>query len=147
MTSAAPTTHTHAESTDPHTTRTLRVLTVATFIVILNETIMVNALPTLMRSLNIDARAAQWLSTGFMLTMAVIIPTTGWFLDRFGRRTAFLAAMSSFSLGTLICGLAPNFEVLLGGRVVQAKGNKRQGAVAGAIQHLTNAVVPGSEAV
>ncbi len=110
------------EVLDSHTTMLLRVLTVATFIVILNETIMVNALPTLMRSLNIDARAAQWLSTGFMLTMAVIIPTTGWFLDRFGRRTAFLAAMSSFSLGTLICGLAPNFEVLLGGRVVQAMG-------------------------
>ncbi|GMA38055.1 MFS transporter [Mobilicoccus caccae] len=122
MTSAAPTTHTHAESTDPHTTRTLRVLTVATFIVILNETIMVNALPVLMDALSIDARAAQWLSTGFMLTMAIVIPTTGWFLQRVGRRTAFIVAMSCFSAGTLLAALAPSFQWLLLGRVIQASG-------------------------
>ncbi|MDO5710454.1 MAG: MDR family MFS transporter, partial [Micrococcales bacterium] len=100
----------------------LRVLTVAAFVVILNETIMTNAIPVLMDVMGIDARAAQWLSTGFMLTMAIVIPTTGWLLQRVGRRTAFLMSMSSFTLGTLICALAPAFPVLLIGRVVQACG-------------------------
>ncbi len=71
----------------------LRVLTIAAFVVILNETIMTNAIPVLMDVMGIDARAAQWLSTGFMLTMAIVIPTTGWLLQRVGRRTAFLMAM------------------------------------------------------
>ena len=60
----------------------LRWLVLATFIVILNETIMVNAIPRLMGEFDVTARSAQWLSTAFMLTMAVVIPVTGWFLQR-----------------------------------------------------------------
>ena len=75
----------------------IKLLVAATFVVILNETIMTNAIPVLMGVLHIDARAAQWLSTGFMLTMAVVIPTTGWLLQRIGRRNAFLAAMDPVS--------------------------------------------------
>lgn len=101
---------------------TLRVLTVAAFVVILNETIMTNAIPQLMRVFSVTAREAQWLSTGFMLTMAVVIPTTGWLLARVGRRTSYLMAIGSFTVGTLICALAPAFGVLLFGRVVQACG-------------------------
>ena len=54
----------------------LRWLVLATFVVILNETIMVNAIPSLMGEFSVTARSAQWLSTGFMLTMAVVIPVT-----------------------------------------------------------------------
>ncbi|WP_153395362.1 DHA2 family efflux MFS transporter permease subunit [Ornithinicoccus halotolerans] len=100
----------------------VRVLTFATFVVVLNETIMVNAIPLLMDVLAVSARAAQWLSTAFMLTMAVVIPVSGWFLQRVGTRNAFVAAMATFSLGTTLSGLAPTFEVLLAGRVVQAAG-------------------------
>ena len=59
----------------------LRWLVGATFVVILNETIMINAIPRLMVDFDVDANAAQWLSTAFMLTMAVVIPATGWFLQ------------------------------------------------------------------
>lgn len=111
-----------ATTSSARTTLVLRVLTVATFVVILNETIMVTALPELMASLDVDAQAVQWLSTGFMLTMAVVIPTTGWFLQAVGRRIAFVTAMSCFATGTLICALSPVFETLLLGRVVQAAG-------------------------
>ncbi len=98
------------------------MLTVATFVVILNETIMVNAIPRLMTVLEITARDAQWLSTAFMLTMAVVIPTSGWFLQRVSTRTAFGTAMGIFSAGTAAAMLAPGFEVLLAARVVQATG-------------------------
>ncbi|MDQ4006933.1 MAG: multidrug efflux MFS transporter [Actinomycetota bacterium] len=100
----------------------LRVLTVATFVVILNETIMINAIPLLMGELDVSARSAQWLSAGFMLTMAVVIPVTGWFLQRVTTRAAFATAMSLFCTGTLLAGLAPAFGVLLTARVIQAAG-------------------------
>jgi MFS transporter, DHA2 family, lincomycin resistance protein len=100
----------------------LRVLTVATFVVILNETIMINAIPLLMGELRISARSAQWLSSGFMLTMAVVIPVTGWFLQRVTTRAAFATAMALFCGGTLVAGLAPAFPTLVAARVIQAAG-------------------------
>ncbi|WP_244246882.1 MDR family MFS transporter [Nocardioides euryhalodurans] len=100
----------------------LRWLVLATFVVILNETIMVNAIPRLMVELDVSARSAQWLSTAFMLTMAVVIPVTGWFLQRVTTRQAFRTAMGVFLLGTLVSALAPTFGVLVAGRIVQAAG-------------------------
>ena len=94
----------------------------ATFVVILNETIMMNAIPRLMTEFDVTARAAQWLSTSFMLTMAVVIPVTGWFLQRVTTRRAYLVAMATFCTGTAIAALAPVFSVLLAGRIVQAAG-------------------------
>lgn len=100
----------------------IKLLVAATFVVILNETIMVNAIPRLMSDFGIGERSAQWLSTVFMLTMAAVIPVTGWFLQRVSTRTAYAAAMATFCAGTLIAALAPTFEVLLVARVVQAGG-------------------------
>jgi len=100
----------------------LRWLVLATFVVILNETIMVNAIPRLMVELDVTARSAQWLSTAFMLTMAVVIPVTGWFLQRVTTRAAFATAMGVFCTGTLLAAVAPTFGVLLVARVVQAGG-------------------------
>jgi DHA2 family lincomycin resistance protein-like MFS transporter len=100
----------------------LRWLVLATFVVILNETIMVNAIPRLMVEFDVSARDAQWLSTAFMLTMATVIPVTGWLLQRVTTRTAFRLAMGTFITGTLISALAPYFWLLVTGRVVQAAG-------------------------
>ena len=97
-------------------------LLVAAFVVILNETIMNVALPKLMAELHISASTAQWLATAYMLVMAVLIPTTGFLMQRLTTRTLYLAAMGAFTLGTLVAGLAPSFPVLLLGRVFQASG-------------------------
>jgi len=94
----------------------------ATFVVILNETIMMNAIPRLMTEFDVSARAAQWLSTSFMLTMAVIIPVTGWFLQRVTTRQAYAVAIGTFCTGTAIAAVAPVFSILLLGRIVQASG-------------------------
>ncbi|MBE3001556.1 multidrug efflux MFS transporter [Nocardiopsis sp. HNM0947] len=98
------------------------LLLVSAFIVILNETIMGVALPALNRDLGISVDTGQWLTSAFMLVMAVVIPVTGYLLQRFHIRQVFITAMSLFSLGTLICFLAPGFSVLLMGRIVQASG-------------------------
>ncbi len=100
----------------------LRWLVGATFVVILNETIMINAIPRLMADFAVDANAAQWLSTAFMLTMAVVIPITGWFLQRVTTRFAFGLAMGVFCAGTLLAAAAWTFPVLLLARVIQAGG-------------------------
>nr|WP_306896697.1 DHA2 family efflux MFS transporter permease subunit [Agromyces albus] len=102
--------------------RVIWLLLAASFVVILNETIMGVAIPHLVDDLDITISAAQWLTTAFMLTMAVVIPITGFLLQRFATRPIFIAAMSLFSAGTLIAALAPGFEVLLLARVVQASG-------------------------
>ena len=103
-------------------TRVLWLLLAAAFVAILNETTMGVAIPHLIDDLSITAAAAQWLTTAFMLTMAVVIPVTGFLLRRFTTRAMFIAAMSLFSAGTLIAFLAPGFGVLIVARVVQASG-------------------------
>jgi MFS transporter, DHA2 family, lincomycin resistance protein len=98
------------------------LLLAATFVVILNETVMSVALPRLMAAFTIDANAAQWVSTAFMLTMAVVIPITGFLLQRYSTRSIFILAMSLFTLGTLAAALAPAFPLLIVARVIQASG-------------------------
>ncbi|MEU0497477.1 DHA2 family efflux MFS transporter permease subunit [Mycobacterium sp. NPDC006124] len=98
------------------------LLVFSAFVMILNETIMSVALPVLIVDLDIAARTAQWLTSGFLLTMAVVIPMSGSLLQRFPVRAIFVTAMSLFCAGTLVSALAPGFAVLLGGRIVQACG-------------------------
>ncbi|MEO9322073.1 DHA2 family efflux MFS transporter permease subunit [Nocardioides sp. C4-1] len=106
----------------PDTRRLIGLLVGSAFVVILNETIMGVALPELMREFDVQATTAQWLTTAFLLTMAIVIPVTGYLLTRFPLRSVFVAAMGSFSVGTAIAALAPVFAVLVAGRVVQAVG-------------------------
>ncbi|MGI5220484.1 MDR family MFS transporter [Nocardia sp. CA-290969] len=100
----------------------IALLLVAAFVVILNETILSVALPTLMVDLEISAATAQWLTSGFLLTMAVVIPTTGFILQRFALRSIYIVAMSLFSAGTVLAALASGFEILIVARIVQAVG-------------------------
>lgn len=78
------------------------VLVITAFVMILNETVLSVALPVLMTELSISAVTAQWLSTGFMLTMAVVIPTTGFLLKRLSTRTVFTTAVTLFLVGTVM---------------------------------------------
>src|SRR5690242_14102235 len=84
----------------------INVLLVSTFVVMLNETAMSVAIPKLMAALNVDASSAQWLTAAFLLTMAVVIPVTGFLLQRLNTRPVFILAMSLFATGTLIAGVA-----------------------------------------
>jgi DHA2 family lincomycin resistance protein-like MFS transporter len=100
----------------------LGVLLVATFVMILNETVMGVALPRLMVQFDITAATVQWLTTGFMLTMAVVIPMTGLILQRFTTRAVFIAAIGLFTAGTVLAAAATVFPVLVAARVIQASG-------------------------
>jgi MFS transporter, DHA2 family, lincomycin resistance protein len=100
----------------------VRLLVMSAFVMLLNETIMSVVLPHLIVALDVSATTVQWLTSGFLLAMAVITPTTGFLLERITPRGVFLTSMTLFSTGTLICALAPGFAVLLMGRIVQACG-------------------------
>ncbi|GAB2520398.1 DHA2 family efflux MFS transporter permease subunit [Microbacterium petrolearium] len=110
------------DTIDPRGMRVIWLLLIAAFVAILNETTMGIAIPHLNEDLGLPPELGQWMTSAFMLTMAVVIPTTGFMLVRFTTRQVFLAAMISFTLGTLICLVAPGFTLLLVGRVVQAAG-------------------------
>lgn len=106
----------------PANSRVIWILLAAAFVAILNETTMGMAIPILEHEFVIDHATAQWVSSAFLLTMAVVIPTSGFLIRRFTTRQMFIAALALFSLGTLIGAVAPNFAVLIGARVVQASG-------------------------
>ncbi|GAA5139615.1 DHA2 family efflux MFS transporter permease subunit [Pseudonocardia adelaidensis] len=112
----------HAGELSARDRTVIGVLLVSTFVVILNETIMSVALPTLMSELGVTAGVGQWLTTGFLLTMSVVIPITGFLIRRVPTRGLFGTAMALFSTGTFLAAVAPGFEVLLAARVVQASG-------------------------
>lgn len=100
----------------------LTVLILGAFVSMLNQTLMNVALPSIMEDLSIGESTAQWITTGFMLVNGVLIPVTAFLMERFSTRQLFIAAMGLFALGTLICGIAPDFPVLMTGRVIQAAG-------------------------
>jgi DHA2 family lincomycin resistance protein-like MFS transporter len=119
---STPTLDAHAPEHGARNRLVLGLLIVSAFVVILNETIMSVALPTLIIDLKVSAATVQWLTTGFLLTMAVVIPITGFLLQRISTRRIFILSMSLFSLGTLIAAIAPGFTILLIARIVQATG-------------------------
>ncbi len=100
----------------------IAILFTGAFVAIFNQTLLNIALPEIMADFGIEAATAQWLITGYMLVNGILIPASAFFIQRFSNRSIFIAAMSLFSLGTLIAGLAPTFEILLAGRLLQASG-------------------------
>ncbi|MEK3885413.1 DHA2 family efflux MFS transporter permease subunit [Paenibacillus sp. PL2-23] len=98
------------------------VMILGVFVAILNETLLNVALPKIMADINVAPSKAQWLSTGYLLVIGVLIPTTAYLMQRFTTRRLFLSAMGLFAAGTLIAAIAPGFNVLLLGRVLQASG-------------------------
>ncbi|WP_197046610.1 DHA2 family efflux MFS transporter permease subunit [Oceanobacillus salinisoli] len=98
------------------------LLLAGAFIAILNQTLMITATPPVMEEMGITANTGQWLTTVFMLVNGIMIPVSAFLLERFTTRQLFITAMSIFAVGTLVAGIAPNFSMLLVGRVIQSAG-------------------------
>lgn len=96
------------------------VLLLGTFCVVVNHLMIVTALPGIMHDFHIDADTGQWLTSGFLLTNGIMIPVTGMLMHQINSKRLFMAAMLIFLVGTIIAVSAPNFPLLLCGRVVQA---------------------------
>src|SRR5699024_5033242 len=97
-------------------------LIIGAFFAILNETLLNIALTTLMNEFSISVAQVQWMATGFMLMMGVVVPISAVLLQWFTTRQMFLSTMFIFTFGTAICAIAPNYTILLTGRFIQAIG-------------------------
>jgi EmrB/QacA subfamily drug resistance transporter len=88
----------------------------------LDQTIIVTAIPDMAKSLSTTPLSMNLAVTTYILTLAMFIPVSGWFADRFGARRIFALALLVFTLGSILCGLAVNFQMLIATRVLQGLG-------------------------
>lgn len=106
----------------------LSILFVGAFVSFLNNSLLNVALPSIMVDLEIENYSTvQWLATGYMLVSGILIPASAFLITRFSNRKLFITAMAIFSLGTALAAFAPNFGMLLAGRMVQAAGSSVMG--------------------
>ena len=102
--------------------RLLGVLFLGTLLAALDIALVGPALPALREAFALGERAVSWVFTAFVLANLAGLPVMAALSDRAGRRTVYLADVALFAVGTVVVVLAPSFEVLLAGRVVQGLG-------------------------
>lgn len=106
----------------------IAILFVGAFVSFLNNSLLNVALPSIMVDLEIkDYSTVQWLATGYMLVSGILIPASAFLLTRFSNRSLYITSMVLFTLGTALAAFAPNFGLLLAGRMVQAAGSSVMG--------------------
>jgi EmrB/QacA subfamily drug resistance transporter len=98
------------------------VYVVAMFMTIMDTTIVNVALPTISRELSVPLNRVDGVTVGFLVSLAVFIPASGWLGDRLGTKRVFLAALAIFTIASALCGLASSFGELVVFRVLQGVG-------------------------
>jgi EmrB/QacA subfamily drug resistance transporter len=98
------------------------VVVVGVIMSILDTTIVNVALETLSRELDAPLNTIQWVSTGYLLALATVIPLTGWMSERFGSKQVWMVSVALFGIGSALCGLAWSAESLIFFRVLQGFG-------------------------
>lgn len=104
--------------------RTLVVAAIisATLLEIIDMTIVNVALPNIQGNFGVPIDQGAWIVTGYIIANVIVIPITPWLQNRFGRRQYFFTSIVIFTIASLMCGLAPNFESLVLWRIVQGLG-------------------------
>jgi len=106
----------------------------ATFMEVLDTTVVNVSLPHIASSMAATTEEATWALTSYLVANAIILPMTGWLASRFGRKNLLMLSTTGFTLASLLCGLAPNLAALVIFRIIQ-------GATGGALQPLSQAVL------
>jgi EmrB/QacA subfamily drug resistance transporter len=101
---------------------TLAAVSFGLFMIMLDNTVVNVALPTMERDLHVSISQLEWVVTAYALTFAALLITGGKLADLYGRRRLFVVGLVVFSLSSLACGLAPNAGFLIGARAVQGAG-------------------------
>ncbi|RYZ71679.1 MAG: MFS transporter, partial [Proteobacteria bacterium] len=100
----------------------LWLVAIGFFMETLDSTIVNTALPAMAKSLNESPLAMHSVILGYSLTLAIFIPASGWFADRFGTKRTFLSAILIFSVGSLLCALSRSLPEIVASRVLQGAG-------------------------
>jgi len=106
----------------------------ATFMEVLDTTIVSVALPNMAGALASSNDEATWVLTSYLVANAVVLPASGWFALRFGRKRFLLACTGLFTFASFLCALAPSMPVLILARILQGAGG-------GALQPLSQAIL------
>src|SRR5438105_7843422 len=101
---------------------TLLAVSFGLFMIMLDNTVVNVALPSIKRSLNIGQSELEWIVVGYALSFATFMLSGGKLADRYGRRLLFVVGLVIFAGASLACGLAPNAGFLIGARIVQGVG-------------------------
>ena len=101
---------------------TLAAVSVGLFMIMLDNTVVNVALPSIQNDLDADLSELQWIVTGYALTFAALMLIGGKLADAYGRRKIFVLGIVVFTLASLLCGLAGSSEMLIGARVLQGAG-------------------------
>ncbi len=118
----ATTTTSTQKNSHPHYKPLLWLVAMGFFMQALDSTIVNTALPAMARSLGESPLRMQSVVIAYMLTMAIVIPASGWLADRLGTRKIFFAAIVLFTLGSILCASSPSLNMLVISRVVQGIG-------------------------
>lgn len=89
---------------------------------IFDTTITNVAIDTLVREFNASVSTIQWVMTGYLLSLAMVIPISGWAVERFGGRRMWLFSLGMFLIGSVLCSMAWNVESLILFRTLQGIG-------------------------
>lgn len=100
----------------------LIVYIVAIFMTVIDGTMVNVALPTMARDFGVRSSDVEWISVGYLLAVATVIPAAGWLGDRFGTKRVFVASLLAFVVVSILCGLAGTLEQLVVLRVLQGIG-------------------------
>ena len=124
------------EESPPHVNPWIVAIAVmfATFMEVLDTTVVNVSLPHIAGSLSASVDEAAWALTSYLVANAIVLPLTGWLANYFGRKRTLIAAVFGFTAASFLCGLAPNLSTLIFFRVVQ-------GATGGCLQPLSQAVM------
>jgi EmrB/QacA subfamily drug resistance transporter len=98
------------------------VYMIGLYMTVVDSTIVFTALPSVARSFHQTLSAAQWVTIGYLLSLAVFVPSSGWIGDRFGTRRTYLTALTVFTAASVMCGLAGSLDQLIIFRVIQGAG-------------------------
>ena len=101
---------------------TLAAVSFGLFMIMLDNTVVNVALPSIQRDLGADLSELEWIVTGYALTFAALMLIGGKLADAYGRRLIFVIGIVIFTASSLACGLANSEEVLIGARIVQGVG-------------------------
>ena len=106
----------------------------ATFLEVLDTTIVSVAQPNMAGSLGATNEEATWVLTSYLVANAIVLPATGWLALRFGRKRFLLVCTGLFTLGSFLCGIAPTMHVLIAARILQGFGG-------GALMPISQAIL------
>jgi EmrB/QacA subfamily drug resistance transporter len=101
---------------------TLAAVSFGLFMIMLDNTVVNVALPSIQRDLDSDLSELEWIVTGYALTFASLMLVGGKVADAYGRRLIFVVGIAVFTVASLLCGLATSSEMLIGARVLQGAG-------------------------